>query len=114
GIEERGEHPHGRCFARPVGANEAEDVPLLQREVDFIDGDQRAVAFRQLAGFNHGDIFSKVSKKPKDSHPWASHMINQRQILVSFCASPAWNGPRAATNGRASYGEFQASLLRIT
>jgi len=56
GIEEGGQHAHGRGLTRSVRTDEAEDVPLSERQVEIVDGDQIAVAFCQLAGLNHGKV----------------------------------------------------------
>ena len=59
GVEQRGDHPHRRGFARSVGTDEPEDIAIVELEVDFVGGDQVAVALGQLAGLDH--VWSSVS-----------------------------------------------------
>ena len=60
--EQRRQHAHRCGLARTVGADESEDVTLGQLEVDVVDGDQVAVAFRELIGFDHGVLVSLGSE----------------------------------------------------
>ncbi len=53
GLKQRGDHPHRGRLARAVRADESEDVAFLERKVDLVRGDQVAVAFGELAGFDH-------------------------------------------------------------
>ena len=52
--EEAAQHPDGGRFPRPVGAEEAEDLPLADREAHVPDGDEVAEPFREPPDGNRG------------------------------------------------------------
>ena len=54
GIQERGEDPHRRRLARPVRADEAVDVPLVQRQVEPVKSIELTVHLGQIMRFDHG------------------------------------------------------------
>jgi len=51
-VEQRGDDPHRRGLARAVGTDEAEAIPLVQREIDVSDGERVAVLLGQPFGFD--------------------------------------------------------------
>ena len=53
GIQERGQDPHRRRLARAVGADEAVDVPLVERQVEPVQGVQLAVHLGQFMRLDH-------------------------------------------------------------
>jgi len=52
--DESGQHPHCGRLAGPVRAEEAEHFPGPHFEAQVVDGRQRAVAFGQVFGLDHG------------------------------------------------------------
>ena len=52
GAQERGEHPHQRGLARPVGSEEPEDLALLHHEVDTGHSHQVAESPDETFGFD--------------------------------------------------------------
>ena len=54
GREDRAEQPHGGRFARPVGADQSEQLPLGHVERQLVDRRERAESFRQALGSDGG------------------------------------------------------------
>ena len=54
GVEKRRQDLHRGRLPRPVRADEAEQVPRGQIELDRLDGVHVAIFFGQVYGFNHG------------------------------------------------------------
>ncbi len=52
--QQGGQDTHRRRLARAIGADEAEHRPFLDGQIQAIDGQQIAVAFRQVAQFDDG------------------------------------------------------------
>ena len=53
GMQQRGEDFHRRRFARTIGADEAEQIPRLQIQVDILDGVHLAIFLRQFVRLDH-------------------------------------------------------------
>ena len=52
-IQQRGDDPHGRRLAGPVGSDEAEQVAFLQLQFDGADGEEVAVFLREIVCLDH-------------------------------------------------------------
>jgi len=63
GSQQGRQHPHGRGLARSVGADEAEDIPLVELQVDLVGGNQVAVPLGEFAGLDQG--------QPRRDRLWA-------------------------------------------
>ena len=53
GLQQRREHAHGRRLARTIRADEPEDIPFLQVQIDVVHSDQFAITLRKLPCFDH-------------------------------------------------------------
>ena len=78
GLEQAGDAADRGRLARPVGAQEAEDLPRLGGEADPIDGHQVAVFLLQSVDFDHGFVL-----RGQSLGDWASRG-NKRQALVGI------------------------------
>ena len=58
GAEQGGQEPDGRALARAVGADEAEDLALADRQVQVVHGHELAVTLGEVAHLDHGRGFS--------------------------------------------------------
>ncbi len=65
GRQEGGEHPHGRRLARPVGAEEADDLPSAHREAHPVHGPDRVIMLRQPLDFDHGGSRSRADRESR-------------------------------------------------
>ncbi len=93
GIQERGEDPHRRRLARAVGADEAVDVPLIERQVEPIESVQLPVHLGQFMRLDH-ERAPRVSGPVKDRSAVACPATRSGHppgFLRSGCVSPrAW------------------------
>ncbi len=64
GVQERGEDPHRRRLAGAVGADEAVDVPLVERQVEPVERVELAVHLGQIIGLDHRGGPRVVSGSP--------------------------------------------------
>ena len=58
GPQQRGQEADGRALAGAVGPDEAEDLPLADREAQVVDGDEIAVALGEVDHLDHWSRFS--------------------------------------------------------
>uniref|UniRef100_E6QMS5 Uncharacterized protein n=1 Tax=mine drainage metagenome TaxID=410659 RepID=E6QMS5_9ZZZZ len=52
GLKQAGEHADAGGFASTVGAEKAEELALIDAQIDALDGDKRAEAAGEAVGFN--------------------------------------------------------------
>ena len=69
GVQQCGDHPHRRGFARTVRTDEAEHVPFAELQVELVDGDEIAEAFCQFPSFNHGRVRYVIDIDPTIAQP---------------------------------------------
>ena len=85
GLQQPAQHADRRRLAGAVGAEEAEDLALLHRERQIVDGDERAEAARQAAdvdaprGQRHGWL-SQRAFEPRLGEPHAGQRARARQL----------------------------------
>src|SRR6185295_17036169 len=60
-VQEADDHVDGRALARSVRPEISEDFSSVHREADAVNGEQRAVALRQSARFEHVSFVSSVT-----------------------------------------------------
>src|SRR5215510_2412378 len=75
GLVQAEDEPHRGRLARPVGAEKAGHDPRAQVEAERLDRERGAVAFGQIADFDH--VISRVTGTPTTAGSWA------RPVLIS-------------------------------
>jgi hypothetical protein len=103
-VQERGEDAHGRRLARAVGADEAVDVPLLQAQVEAVQGVQVAVHLRQVVRLDHGACLR--SGRDGETTPSAGRVWAASGTPQQFSALRAREEP--------SFGRASRPLPRLT
>ena len=112
-VQERGEDPHRRRLARAVGADEAVDVPLVERQVEPVQGVELAVHLGQFMRLDHRDApRSEVGGTGVVAGPatrWVNlgHARCDRLRTLRPPAGPSSAGGScgAASSGRSSGGD---------
>src|SRR5262249_11887200 len=90
GLEQRGEEADGGGLAGAVGADEAEDVALLDIQVEMIDGHELLVPFNKSADLDHthsDQLTTDFTAKAQRTQRTAEMNEGDNHPLLLLCSS---------------------------